>query len=511
LNIGQIVQRVKQAFMAVGPYGSSGGLFGNFRETWAGEWSTNTYRPMSQENILAFSAVYACVSLIADDIAKCCINLMSETADGIDVEIDSPAFTPVLRKPNRYQTRIQFMSQWIVSKLLYGNAYIYKERDQRGVVVAMYVLHPARCTPLIAPDGSVYYRLGIDYLAGVESEVDAVPASEIIHDRMICLWHPLIGVSPIYACASSATQGIRIQANSAKFFENMSRPSGMLTTPNKITEEQAATLKARFEAGVSGQNIGRLLVAGDGLAYVPFTMPARDAQLVEQLNWTAKDVCRTFKVPPHKLGLSEPTLTNIGALNQDYYSQTLQIHIESIELLLGEGLGTLGANYEVEFEIDDLQRMDPLSIAETEKAWAGIKAPNESRKRANLAPVAGGDAVYLQQQNYSTEALAKRDAQADPFRTATPTPAKPQPEPAANDAVAEAASAATEMITRACAEFAAIQNQASEKIVASLAQLDAKLDRPEPVAVEPDVVAAKTLADAIVAKFMEAESEYGIS
>jgi hypothetical protein len=53
----------------------------------------------------------------------------------------------------------------------------------------------------------------------------------------------------------------------------------------------------------------------------------------------------------------------------------------------------------------------------------------------------GGDALYLQQQNFSLEALAKRDAQDDPFRTAPPPaptppatpPAVPEDEPMSDD------------------------------------------------------------------------------
>jgi phage portal protein BeeE len=48
---------------------------------------------------------------------------------GIWTETDSPAFSPVLRKPNRYQNRIQFWESWILSKLTRGNAYVLKERD----------------------------------------------------------------------------------------------------------------------------------------------------------------------------------------------------------------------------------------------------------------------------------------------------------------------------------------------------------------------------------------------
>jgi hypothetical protein len=50
-----------------------------------------------------------------------------------------------------------------------------------------------------------------------------------------------------------------------------------------------------------------------------------------------------------------------------------------------------------------------------------------------LKPVKGGKSPYLQQQNYSLEALAKRDAQDDPFKPATP-PAPPPQSAAADQA-----------------------------------------------------------------------------
>jgi phage portal protein BeeE len=71
----------------------------------------------------------------------------------------------------------------------------------------MYVLDPFRTKPLVAPDGSVYYQLSKDNLAGVEDAV-TVPASEIIHDTMTPLYHPLCGVSPLYACGVAASQGL---------------------------------------------------------------------------------------------------------------------------------------------------------------------------------------------------------------------------------------------------------------------------------------------------------------
>lgn len=424
---------------AMVPSSPSGGWFGVIREGFTGAWQRNI-EVESRENVLAFAAVYAAVTLIASDISKLRIKLTRKLPSGVWEEFDSSAFNPVLRKPNPYQTRVQFVEQWIISKLLNGNMYALKVRDGRDVVTGLYVLDSRRTHPLVADDGGVYYRLSRDNLSNVGDDT-IVPASEIIHDRMNCFFHPLVGVSPIYACGASATQGIRIQANSAKFFENMSRPSGQLTAPGKISPETVDRLKQQFEQSFGGGNLGRLFVTGDGLKYEAMTIPAQDAQLIEQLRWTVEDVARAFHVPLHKLASGpNPTFNNIGALNQDYYTQTLQTLIEAAEALLDDGLA-LPAGYQTEFDLDGLLRMDPLSRAETaaKLVGAGVLAPNEARLKENLAPVDGGDSPMIQQQNFSLSAMAKRDAKPDPFApAASPAPALPAPDASAPSKEAEA-------------------------------------------------------------------------
>jgi HK97 family phage portal protein len=327
---------IEKAWGPITPSRSS--WFGQVMESFPGAWQRNIVVE-SPQNILAFSAVYACISLISDDIAKLRIMLMQRQPDGVwdETEFGSP-FLPVLRKPNRYQTRIQFLQQWVTLKLLHGNTYIFLDRDNRGIVQAMYILDSRGTRPVVAPDGEVFYQLSQDNLTGIEDPI-TIPASEIIHDRMITPWHPLCGVSPIYACGMSATQGIRIQNNSEQFFTNMSRPSGILSAPTILKADEEKAMKKSFEENYAGGNIGRLLVIGGGLKYEALTIPANDAQLIEQQKWTVEDVARAFRVPLHKIAAGQnPTFTNIGAMNQDYYMQTLQAHIEAIELLLDEAL-----------------------------------------------------------------------------------------------------------------------------------------------------------------------------
>lgn len=422
---------------------SRGGWWPIVREPFAGAWQENEEE--SVETVLAFSAVFRCVTLIASDISKMRIRLVEQDANQIWTEIESAAFSPFLRKPNRYQNRIQFYFWWLVSKLLHGNTYVLKARDQSNIVRAGYILDPTRCRPLVAPDGSVYYELKNDNLSGLtQSDAIIVPASETIHDVGYPLFHPLVGVSPIYACGLAATQGLRIQNNSRKFFTNGSKPGGVLTAPGPISQETAARVKQYWDENFTGDNMGKVAVLGDGLKYEAMSITAKDSELISQLNWTGLDVCTAFGVPAYKVGIGRPpNYNNVEALDQQYYSQCLQFHIESLELVMDEGLGLSpdkveGRRLGVEFDLDDLLRMDTSTLIKAEKDSAGIKKINESRRRLNLPPVTGGDTVYLQHQDYSLEALAKRDAMPDPFAAGKPTPkpAQPAPPPSESDSKA---------------------------------------------------------------------------
>lgn len=366
------------------------------------------------ETVLAHPAVYGCVSLIANDIGKLRIRLMERVVQEgrtIWVETTRPAFSPVLRKPNHYQNHIQFKQWWIMSKLTHGNTYVLLQRDGRGVVVAMYILDPVCVTPLVAPDGSVFYQLNPDNLTGLEQQTLIVPASEIIHDRMNCLFHPLVGVSPLFAANMAAQQGIHIQKDSVKFFAQGAKPSGVLVAPGNISEHNAKEVRNYWNTNFTGDNAGKVAVVGDGLKYQPIRMTSIDSQLSEQFKQSSESIAQAFHVPAFKLVLgSLPAGLKVGDMNQIYYTDCLHSPIEEMEAALDEGLA-LPAGLRVELELDNLLRMDQGAQAD----WLGklvggaVMMPNEAREKINLPPVKGGNTVYLQQQNFSLSALDERD------------------------------------------------------------------------------------------------------
>lgn len=385
------------------------GWFPVVAESFGGAWQTGT--ELTKADMLTHGAIYACVSLIASDIGKLPISI-TQSQQGIWAKSDSP-FDSLFRQPNSYQNRAQFFSAWIASKLLHGNAYAFKVRDGYGRVIGLKLIDPQKVKVLISEDDSVFYQINGGTTLQRNGEALTIPAREIIHDRGICLNHPLVGVSPIAAAALSAAQGLAIQTASSKFFANGSKPSGVLSAPGAISPETAARVKAHWDTTYSGENAGKTAVLGDGLHFESMAMTALDSQLLEQLQFTDKQVCTAFGVPAWKIGIGEMPTYNGGEAGQlHYYQTTIQSLLESAELCLDIGL-ELPTGQRTEFDTRELLRLDTATRYEgyAKAIGAGWMAPNEARKAEGLAPVEGGDSPLIQQQNYSLAALAKRDLQ----------------------------------------------------------------------------------------------------
>ncbi|UXZ04559.1 phage portal protein [Moraxella nasicaprae] len=386
-------------------------------EPYMGAWQKND--ELKRTDLTHFHAVFACVSLISTDIGKLRIRTKS-VQDGVLLPAKSRS-QAILHRPNKHQTWQQFIENWVSSKLLRGNAYILKQRDIFSDVYQLWVLNPDRVKVLVSNDGEVFYQISTDKLFGLTETT--VPASEIIHDRFNCFYHPLVGLSPLTACHLSVGLGLSIQNQSRTLFGNNSRPSGILSVPTDISQSKADEVKANWQANYSGVNRGGIAVLGSGAKYEPIAMSASDTQAIEQLKMSSETVCSVFHVPAFKVGMGEAKAgQKVSDLNEIYYSDCLQHYIEAIENLLDEHLD-LEEGVECEADLSPLIRMDSTSqiMYLKEGTLSGIFSPNEARAMLGLPPVVGGESPLMQQQNYSLSALAKRDNSDNPFGNAPKT------------------------------------------------------------------------------------------
>jgi len=447
------VDYLKSLSPVAGPASRRGWGEWTVREPFPGAWQRNIAEKVC--TVLCYPTLYACLNRLSSDIGKLPFLVMREGTDGIwSIDNANTSYWPVLLKPNHYQTAQQFREAWMLSKLISGNTYVLKERDNRGVVTKLYVLDPCRVIPMVAESGDVYYQINYTSSANLlpekyPSETLVVPASEIIHDRLNCFHHQLIGVPPVCAANWPAVKNLKILKDATTFFSNGANPGGILTAPAGMSEEDATEVKVYWNTNFQGENSGKVAVIGADMKFTPFAFKSADSQMVEQMEYSDQQICQPFGIPPYKVGIgSIPAGMKVDDLNQLYYSDALQTHVDAMENLLDEGLGVKRPQG-IELDLEPLLRMDVGKQADVETKLVGgmIKAPNEARRRLNLKPLDGGDTVYGQQQDYPLSELAKNTISA-----ATPAPEEPS-NPPQPEAPEDGEDAAQEVVRALSAEL----------------------------------------------------------
>ena len=176
---GLEIRRAEKALHAVSGWRDG---WRRIHEPYSGAWQQNVEE--KQGTLVCYPTLSACLSAPSQDIGKLPFQLMQREGK-VYVEVENPAYSPVLRKPNGYQTAQQFREAWILSKLMHGNTYVLKVRDNRGIVTDLYVLDPCRTMPLVSDSGDVYYQLQLSTSenllpANYPASTIVVPAREIM-------------------------------------------------------------------------------------------------------------------------------------------------------------------------------------------------------------------------------------------------------------------------------------------------------------------------------------------
>lgn len=438
---GLEIRRAEKALHAVSGWRDG---WRRIHEPYSGAWQQNVEE--KQGTLVCYPTLSACLSAPSQDIGKLPFQLMQREGN-VYVEVENPAYSPVLRKPNGYQTAQQFREAWILSKLMHGNTYVLKVRDNRGIVTDLYVLDPCRTMPLVSDSGDVYYQLHLSTSenllpANYPASTIVVPAREIIHDRFNCYHHQLIGVPPLCAAYWPALKNLKILKSATEFFNNNAQPGGILTAPAGMSEEDAQAIQSYWASAYSGNNAGKVAVIGADMKFTAFAMKSADSQLVEQMKYSDEQICQPFRIKPYKIGIGNPPGGwKSDDVNVEYHSDALSPLIEAMENLLMEGLG-ISKPLEIWLDTEPLWRMDEGKLAEvqTKLVQGMVRKPDEARRKFNDPPTPGGDTLWGQHQDYPLGMLANRSDL---------SPVAPAPEPEADPALDEA----TEEVRRLTAEL----------------------------------------------------------
>ncbi|WP_425043634.1 phage portal protein [Primorskyibacter sp. S87] len=346
--------------------------------------------------------VEACVSINSKVISSLPVRHVRKEKDGTKVEMTSNALD-LLNRPNTVQTRTEFISNIVRAMLYRGNGYVASTggpTPRRAEEIWM--LDPSMTTGEIR-NGDIWYQTSgpIVDLAADPKLREPMPSREVAHFRL----HPnpsnpVVGVTPLEAASSSIMANAAIVQGSGSFFQNQSRPSGVLSTDMELNAEQMKMLREAWNEQSKDLASGGIPILGMGIKFSPMGISAQDAELVSAWKMSTSDICRVFNTPPMMVGeLENSTFNNAETLMRFWLSSGLNFLIASLESTFTKFFN-LPDDQSIEFVVDELLRMDSKQRIEglARGVVSGIYSVNDARKREGLSPVDGGDSPMVQSQ-----------------------------------------------------------------------------------------------------------------
>jgi HK97 family phage portal protein len=350
-----------------------------------GGTSTNAGENVNSNNAPTVSAVFACVSLISDTIASLPFHLYAESEDG-KTRVSSELDRLVSRKPSEAYNSYYWRQAIINSLLLRGNAYILPVRS-RGRITALELID----TDLVTIDttsGALIYSL---YLPG--GVTMRLQPSQIIHLKAWTI-DGINGLSPIIYAKETIGTAMAANKHLGGFYGNGAMPKGILQLDGSIRDvDRLRELGNQFDRRYSGSNSGKTAVLTAGAEYKAVGISMQDAQYIESMRFSVEEICRIFKVPPHKVGHLQGSSFNssIEAQNAQFVSDCIRPLCEAIEMEFTNKLVT--GNLEFELDLKSLMRGDMLAQVQRNVSYWNIGAisANEIRKSEGMAPIEDGD------------------------------------------------------------------------------------------------------------------------
>lgn len=382
---------------------------------------------VSEETAFTVSTFYACVRNLAEDVATLPLCVYKDL-DGIGRERDTShhVYKLLKQKPNPMMTAWTFRSAITTNVVTWGNGYAEIVRDQRGRPQQLWLIHPSRVRIELTDNGDdVIYRVQ-GTLNGKHVEVP-LESKNVIHLKGLTTTG-IEGISIIQAAAESLGIALAEQEFTGSFLDNGASVTGVLTHPKRMNNEALNRLRESWATAFKGScNAGKPAILEEGMEWKQMSIPQRDAQFLEQRSFSVNDVCRWFRMPPHKVQhLENATYSNIESQDRQYVNDTLMPWLARYEEEFTQKLFSpqeLNRGMFIAFKVEGRLRGDMQARAQfyKEMAFNGFMNANEVREMENLNPRGpDGDVFFMQSAMIPVEQLINPPEEKEP---------EPEPEP----------------------------------------------------------------------------------
>ena len=271
------------------------------------------------------SAVTACLQVLGVSFSEATLQVMFVDEDGQSQMIPNHPFANLLRRPNPYMSG-DVVQQYIINAMhVSGDAYLMKQKNNAGELVALYPIMPEQVLPKgnqndlithyeyqldkgtmeIKPQDMVHFRLGLD---PKNHKKGFSPLKTVLRE--------------IYGDESAGQMATALLANSGV-------PS-MLITPKDdygLTETEADQISRTYQQKVGGKNKGKPLILSGSMNVERLAFSPKDLDIGALRRIPEERVSAVLGVPAILAGLGagleRATYNNTSELREFFTEQKL--------------------------------------------------------------------------------------------------------------------------------------------------------------------------------------------
>lgn len=356
---------------------------------------------VTEKTALQVATVLACVRVIADGCATPRLHVFREKPDGTrELATNIPEYRLLSRRPNEWQTSLEWRRQMTVHAALTGAALSIKVRGDNRRVRELIPVMPGRWDVRRVSRYELRYRCWDEF-----GQIGEFPPDEVFVLNGL-QWDWVGSLSAVSLARSAIGLAMATEQSQAAMHENGLRPSGVYTVNRTLSEEQHTRLTRWIKEKSGGlSKVGDPLVLDSDAKWVSTAVSGADAQHVETRRMQVEEICRAYGVFPIMVGHSDKSATfaSSEAFFGAHVKHTLapwhRAWEQRYDEMLLDGAGPLFAEHDVRYLLAGSMK-DRAEYART-MVEMGIYSPNEIREEEGKDPREGGD-EYLRPMNMTT-------------------------------------------------------------------------------------------------------------
>jgi len=340
-----------------------------------------------------------------------CVQARSEEVGNIQLElysngelVENHEVLDLLNKPNPYMTKHDLIMAHQAFLDLEGNSFWYLARGNngKGAVAEIYLLRPDRMS--LVP--SKTNPLAVEGYVFTQPDGARIPfkPEEILHFKNFNPngYHPFPhrGIGIVEAAMWAINTDNQARDWNFNFFRNSAKPDGILTAPGdgSIDQDELTRIRAEWEATYQGSsNASKVAILGGGLTWTEISRSQKDMDFVNQRTFSRDEILALFRTPKSIIGITDDVnRANADAAIYVFALRTIKPLMQTLvdhltEMLLPEYADGLVFDFKSPVSEDRKESIDEY----TASIAGGWRSPNEVREIEGLAPVSGGDGLFM--------------------------------------------------------------------------------------------------------------------